>query len=275
LPVSVTRPIVFLSDYGLEDEFVGTCHGVIAGVAPESRIIDLTHAIPPHDVLRGALVLAQAVRFMPADAVFLAVVDPGVGTARWRLAVRTESGSHLVGPDNGVLSLAWARLGGVAQAVEIASPDVVLQPIAPTFHGRDVFAPAAAHLARGSDLASLGPPLDPGSLVILSLPQAEVRRGRVSTEVLAQDRFGNLQLSARPSDLEAAGLSSARVLEVRGLGVVASLHVVASFGEVEHGDLALIVDSGGWLAIAVNEGSAAEALGLSSGAALTVAEPGG
>jgi len=275
LPVSVTRPIVFLSDYGLEDEFVGTCHGVIARIAPESRVIDLMHAIPPHDVLRGALVLAQAVRFMPADAVFLAVVDPGVGTARWRLAVRTESGSDLVGPDNGVLSLAWARLGGVAEAVEIASPDVVLHPIAPTFHGRDVFAPAAAHLARGSDLASLGPPVDPGSLVILSLPEAEVRHGRVSTEVLAQDRFGNLQLSARPADLEAAGLSSARVLEVRGLGVVASLHVVASFGEVEHGDLALIVDSGGWLAIAVNGGSAAEALALSSGDALTVAEPGG
>ncbi len=273
--VSVTRPIVFLSDYGLEDEFVGTCHGVIAGVAPECRIIDLTHAIPPHDVRRGALVLAQAVRFMPADAVFLAVVDPGVGTARWRLAVRTESGSNLVGPDNGVLSLAWARLGGVVEAVEIASPDVVLQPIAPTFHGRDVFAPAAAHLARGSDLASLGPPVDSESLVILSLPEAEVRRGRVFTEVLAQDRFGNLQLSARPVDLEAAGLSSARVLEVRGLGVVAPLHVVASFGEVEHGDLALIVDSGGWLAIAVNEGSAAEALGLSSGDALTVAELGG
>ncbi len=275
MPVSLTRPIVFLSDYGLEDEFVGTCHGVIARIAPESRVIDLMHAIPPHDVLRGALVLAQAVRFMPADAVFLAVVDPGVGTARCRLAVRTESGSDLVGPDNGVLSLAWARLGGVAEAVEIASPDVVLHPIAPTFHGRDVFAPAAAHLARGSDLASLGPPVDPGSLVILSLPEAEVRHGRVSTEVLAQDRFGNLQLSARPADLEAAGLSSARVLEVRGLGVVASLHVVASFGEVEHGDLALIVDSGGWLAIAVNGGSAAEALALSSGDALTVAEPGG
>src|SRR6266511_4683271 len=135
--------ITFLSDYGLEDHFVGVCHGVIARIAPNARVIDLAHGIPPQDVLRGAMVLAGAAPFMPEDAVYLGVVDPDVGGPRGAVAVRAASGALLVGPDNGLLSLAWEALGGAEAAVEIAAPDVLLEPVSATFHGRDVFAPAA------------------------------------------------------------------------------------------------------------------------------------
>ena len=155
------RPIVFISDFGLDDEFVGVCHGVIARISPHSRMIDLTHGVPPGDVRRAALILADAVRYMPEESVYLAVVDPGVGTARRAVAVEASGGAILVGPDNGVLSLAWDRLGGAARAVLIASPDVVLPTPSRTFHGRDVFAPAAAHVAAWRPLQDVGPPVDP------------------------------------------------------------------------------------------------------------------
>jgi len=142
----MARPIVFVTDYGLADGFVGICHGVMARIAPEARVIDLTHAIPRQDVMRGALVLGRATDFMPGDAVYAAVVDPGVGSERRSIAVRAASGAVLVGPDNGLLSMAWDAFGGAVAAVEIAAEDVVLQPVSKTFHGRDVFAPAAAHL---------------------------------------------------------------------------------------------------------------------------------
>src|SRR5919198_5551754 len=172
------RPIVFLSDYGLEDEFVGICHAVIARVSPESTVIDLSHAVPPQDVLRGALLLGRSIRYLPADAVVLAVVDPGVGTPRRPVAVETtEGGQLLVGPDNGLLSLAWAERSGVARAVEISQPEVILEPVSATFHGRDIFAPAAAHLASGSDLAALGPDVGPASLAVLEVPVPGVEPG--------------------------------------------------------------------------------------------------
>ncbi len=156
----MTRPIVFLTDYGLSDEFVGICHGVIARISPGTRIIDLTHAIPRQDVMSGALTLGRATRYMPADAVYLAVVDPGVGSDRRSIALRAASGALLVGPDNGVLSLAWDALGGTDTVVEVTAPDVVLHPVSKTFHGRDVFAPAAAHLSAGMPLEGLGPAVD-------------------------------------------------------------------------------------------------------------------
>ena len=161
-------------------------------------MIDLSHAIRPQDVLRGALLLYRSIPFLPTDAVVLAVVDPGVGTPRLPVAVETaRHGRLMVGPDNGVLSLAWLLEQGVRAAVEIVSPSVLLEPASTTFHGRDIFAPAAAHLAAGTALAELGPPVDPVSLVALSLPKAGVEPGQIGAEVLAVDRFGNLQLSAR------------------------------------------------------------------------------
>src|SRR6266540_3269089 len=233
------RPIIFLSDYGLEDEFVGICHAVIARISPASPVIDLTHAIPPQDVLRGALVLGRSIRYLPIDAVILAVVDPGVGTPRRPVAVETSQGGQLlVGPDNGLLSLTWAERGGVARAVEITEPKVMLEPVSATFHGRDIFAPAAAHLADGVSFSDLGPEVD---------------------------RFGNVQLSAGVDDLERAGLAGAIRLEAVTRGVTRWVRRAATFGDVTEGEFGLIVDSSGRLALVLNRGSAAEALGLAPG----------
>jgi S-adenosyl-L-methionine hydrolase (adenosine-forming) len=265
----VDRPIVFLSDYGLEDEFVGICHAVMARLAPTARIIDLTHAVPPQDTLRGALVLAQSLRYLPAGAVLMAVVDPGVGTERRPVAVETSSGHHvLVGPDNGVLSLAWEAAGGVARAVEIRSPDVVLVPLSATFHGRDVFAPAAAHAATGATLDLLGPAVDVRSLVRVEVPEPAVEAGRVDAEVLGVDRFGNLQLSVRPSHLEAAAIGAHMEVEAPRGGVM--VRRAQTFGDVAEGEHAALVDSAGWLAIVLNRGSAAESLGLAAGDPVTL-----
>ena len=270
--MSPARSIAFLSDYGLEDEFVGVCHAVIEKISPGTTVIDLTHAVPPQNVLMGAIFLMDALRFLPPEAVVLAVVDPGVGTARRAIAVETRSEKRLmVGPDNGLLSLAWAELDGVSSAVEISSPAVVLQPISATFHGRDMFAPAAAHLARGLPMDEVGPPVDPETLVTISLPAPKIAPGSIQCEVVSTDRFGNVQLSARVRDLTNAGLDGAAfVLLGRDDAEIAQLPVVRTFGDVPGGGLALIGDSSGWLEVVVNRGSAEEMLGLAPGDAVTL-----
>src|SRR5256714_1350613 len=196
--------ITFLTDFGLQDDFVGTCHGVIKRIAPEAEIIDITHGIEPQRVLQGALVLANTVPYMP-QGVHLAVVDPGVGTDRRALALRGEDGRLYVGPDNGLLLVAAERLGGVAAAHEVSNREYALEPVSRTFHGRDVFSPAAAHLAHGIELAALGPELDPATLVRLDLPKPEVGTTRIRATVLYTDRFGNVQLNLRREHLEQVG----------------------------------------------------------------------
>ena len=168
--------ITFLTDFGLQDDFVGTCHGVIKRIAPEAQIIDITHGIPPQAVLQGALVLANTLPYMPVG-VHLAVVDPGVGSHRRPLALRDGEGRLYVGPDNGLL-LPAAERAGITEAHELANPSYALETVSRTFHGRDLFAPAAAHLARGVAIGELGPPIDPEALVRLELPRAVVRRRR-------------------------------------------------------------------------------------------------
>ncbi|MGH9035535.1 MAG: SAM hydrolase/SAM-dependent halogenase family protein, partial [Acidimicrobiia bacterium] len=155
--------VSFLSDYGLADEFAGVCKAVILRVAPDARVIDITHEIPPHDVRAGALTLARAVQYLPRGVV-LGVVDPGVGTGRRAVAAEVESG-HLVGPDNGLLAPAVAMLGGAKRVVSLTNPEYQMEAPGPTFAGRDVFAPAAGYLASGVDLAELGEEIDPLSLV--------------------------------------------------------------------------------------------------------------
>jgi len=269
------RPIVFLSDYGTDDEFVGICHAVIASISPRSPVIHLTHAVTPQDVLAGALILHRSLRFLPAEAVVLGVVDPGVGTPRRPLAVETARGGRaMVGPDNGLLSLAWAEDGGVAHAVEISSPSVLLQPVSWTFHGRDIFAPAAAHLAAGMLLEQLGRPVNPESLVALELPRAGLGEGLVDAEVLGVDRFGNVQLSARDEDLAEAGLASVERLELSGRGRSTRVRRARTFGDVTEGEFGLILDSSGWVAIVLNRGNAAEALGLFPGDPVSLSRPG-
>lgn len=268
--VRASRPIVFLSDYGLEDEFAGICRAVLSRISPGSPVIDLTHSVPPHDVLRGALVLANSIRYLPREAVVLAVVDPGVGTVRRPIAVRSGGGRLMVGPDNGLLSLAWAEDGGVAHAVTIESADLVLEPVSATFHGRDVFAPAAGHLAAGLPLDMVGPSLDPASLVVLSLTEPSVGAATIDCEVLGVDRFGNVQLSARSHHLVAAGLTEVSEIEMASSRGKTSGRRASTFGEVNPGELAVIVDSGGWVALVVNRGSAAEVLGLAPGDAVAL-----
>ncbi len=258
------RPIVFCTDYGLDDEFVGVCHGVMERIAPGVPVIDLTHAIGRQDVLQGALVLGRAAAYMPADAVYVAVVDPGVGGEREEIAVETGSGAFLVGPDNGLLSMAWAALGGPARAVSITSDAVLLRPVSKTFHGRDVFAPAGAHLATGMRLDQLGSPLELGAMETRELPGPMVAPGKIGARVIGVDGFGNVQLNAGPDEIEHAGLGER--LTVAGHPAP----VVAVFSDVPEQVLAAIIDSQGFLALVVNRGSAASLLGLRPGATVMV-----
>jgi S-adenosylmethionine hydrolase len=251
----VVRPILFLTDYGLADEFVGVCHVVIARLAPDARVIDLTHGIPAGDVLAGAVALEAAVPYAPPLSVFLAVVDPGVGTERPAVAVEA-GGAALVGPDNGLLDLAARRLGGARRSAEIDPSAVAPGGVSATFHGRDLFAPAAALLAKGGRLEDLGPEVDPSSLSGLTIPEPTVTEGRLEATVIGIDRFGNVRLAARPPDLEAAGLGGSMTLGRRTVGRV------RTFADLAPEEIGVLEDSGGWLALVRNGTSAAEMLGV-------------
>jgi len=261
----VARAIVFLSDFGLDDEFVGTCHGVIGRRAPDARVIDLSHGVPAGDVLRGAILLRDCIAYVPEDAVLLGVVDPGVGGARLPIAARTTGGRLLVGPDNGLLSLAWRALGGVERAVVIDSTEVVLRPTSRTFHGRDVFAPAAAHLAGGAELSSLGATTPVDALTEVEVPRGDIEPGGTSASVLSVDRFGNVALALTGDEFSRAGLDASAVLEVRTPDRVARAIPGSTFGDVEPGTLVVLIDSAGWVAIGRNGGSAADLLGARPG----------
>ena len=260
----MTRPIVLCTDYGLHDEFVGICHGVIATIAPDARVIDLTHAVPRQDVFRGAVVLSRAIPFCPPDAVFCAIVDPGVGSERRAVALRTVAGPFLVGPDNGLLSPAWEVLGGVAAAHEVTADDVVRRPVSRTFHGRDVFAPVAAHLATGVPLERVGAQIDPSGLRSIDLPGPMVTPGAVGGRVTAIDGFGNVQLNVTMEHLAAAGIG-----DRLSIGS-ARLPLVGIFADLPDHALGAIVDSQGYVALVVNRGNAAEALHLVEGAAVVI-----
>ena len=255
--------ITFTSDYGLEDHFVGVCHGVMARVAPRARVIDVSHGVGAQDVRQGALVLAQAVPYLPR-AVHLAVVDPGVGSGRGMVAVEA-GGELLVGPDNGLLVWAAEALGGVGRVHALQEPAYRLAAVSATFHGRDVFAPAAAHLAAGVEPGALGPELDPGGLVRLERAGARIDGDRVGTSVVAVDHFGNLALDLRRDDLARTGIAVGDPFEVRVGGGAHRLVFAETFSSVPAGDLVLHEDSFGALAVAVNLGRAAERLGAGPG----------
>jgi S-adenosylmethionine hydrolase len=266
----VARPISFLSDYGYEDEFAGVCRAVIAGIAPDAKVIDVTHGIAPRSVAQGATVLADALPFLP-PGVHLAVVDPEVGSDRRALAVRPRAeGRLLVGPDNGLLWPAIERLGGAAEAVDVSRSRFCLEPVSATFHGRDVFAPVAAHLAMGADLAEAGEEIDPGSLVRLEPSEPAVEVGRVVAHVVSVDRYGNLTLDLADGRLPEAGLRLGRSLAVEAKGATATAPVVRAFADAPRGELIAYVDSSRRLALAVNRGSAAEALELGPGDQVTL-----
>jgi S-adenosylmethionine hydrolase len=257
--------VTFLSDYGLQDEFVGVCHGVIALRCPGARVIDITHGIPPCDVRAGALALAAALPFMPAG-VHLAVVDPGVGAAgeqaRRAVALRTAAEDRLlVGPDNGLLSLAAERFGGAAQAVDLAHSPERAGELSRTFHGRDLFAPVAAALAAGRLLRELGAELAPGELRALELPSARIAGGELLAHVLRSDRFGNLVLDATLEQLERVGARPGGAVAVRHGARAHSARRADAFADVPAGELLLYEDAQRMLALAVNRGSAEQLLG--------------
>ena len=268
--------IALLTDFGLEDGFVAACHGVIGRVAPEVRVLDVTHLVPPGDVRRGAALLAQVIRYLP-DAVVVGVVDPGVGTDRRAVAV--EAGRYvLVGPDNGLLPWAADAVGGPDRAWEITNRRLMLDPVSRTFHGRDVFSPVAAHLAAGIPVAEVGPSVPVASLARLPDPVCRVGDGWAEAEVLTVDRYGNLQTVLAADRLAAAGLLAGAEVGVRSGEVTAPSRYGETFGSAEVGRLVLYEDSAGLAALAVNGSSAATLLRANPGTVirLTAARrPGG
>ena len=255
--------ITFLSDFGLEDDFVGTCHGVIKRIAPATDVIDITHGIEPQSILQGALVLANTVPYMP-EGVHLAVVDPDVGTPRRALAIRAD-GRLLVGPDNGLLVPAVERLGGAEAAFEITNRRYALERVSPTFHGRDVFSPAAAHLSLGLDPAELGAAVDPGALVRPELPQPEIGERRVRATCVYIDRFGNIQLNVQSRELEPLGIVPGRQVEVEVAMERFYALAARTFADARAGDIILYEDAYENIALAISRGNAAETFGIRAG----------
>ena len=265
----MTLPISFLSDFGLADEFVGVIHGVLARLAPDSRVIDVGHGTPRGDVRAAALSLTRAIQYLP-EGVALVVVDPGVGSDRQALAVKTEWG-YFVGPDNGVLSPAVAMMGGASIMVSIENPEAMIPSPGQTFGGRDVFAPAAALLASGeASIEELGPVLGSHSVQPLLLPLPETQGARVTGEAWWVDGYGNVQTNIGPDDLAAVGLDPGSVVTVEVGGAQHAIPWVSAYSDVAVGALLLHIDSAGLIAVAVREGSAVEDLNLSSGAAITL-----
>jgi S-adenosyl-L-methionine hydrolase (adenosine-forming) len=264
--------ITFLSDFGLKDDFVGTCHGVMKRIAPEAQIIDITHGIPATSILQGALVLANTIGFMPVG-VHLAIVDPGVGGPRRPLALRDDEGRLYVGPDNGLLLPAAGR-HGISEAYELANPDYALESISRTFHGRDLFAPAAAHLASGVPPADLGPPVDPEIPIRLDLPEPVFVDGALKATLLYVDSFGNIALNLDRDDVEALGMSSGTRVELEIAGERYYAVMARTFADARPGDVILYEDSYKKMSLAISRGSAARMLHASPGQTILITIPG-
>lgn len=253
--------ISLLSDYGRVDESVGVLHSVIRQLAPEVAVVDVTHDVPAHDLRAGGLALARSVQYL-APGVVVAAIDPGVGTARRLVAVEVGDGeSVLLGPDNGVLAPAVAMVGGATAAVELTEAAYQLAAPGPTFSGRDVLAPVAAHLCNGVPLAELGPAIDPAGMVPGTLPITRTEGGALVAEVLWTDAYGNLQLNVDPDEVADHGDR----IELRFDGRVRTGVRHGAYAEVPTGEVGLVVDSYGLLSIAVDRASAAEELGIATG----------
>src|SRR5215207_8979401 len=262
--VSEVRPICFLSDYGLSDDFVGLCKGVILRIAPGATIVDLTHEVSGFWVAAGAEILEHATRYMPDNAVYLAIIDPGVGTERRALALSSAGGALLVGPDNGLLVPAAESLGGIAHVVSLTNADYHVQPVSSTFHGRDIFAPVAAHLAAGLDIRHLGEPVESASLADVE-PMGVKKEGAniITATIIGVDRYGNARLSMTE---EEAGLEVGMQLKIEAAeGGEIPVRYVETFGHSKVGDLVLVSDSHRRLSLSVNQGNASRALGLEAG----------
>ncbi len=249
--------ITFLSDFGMADDFVGTCHGVIKQISPEVEIIDITHGVRRHDIQQGAVILDNTLPYLP-ESVILAVVDPGVGGHRKPVAIRTAQERYLVGPDNGLLSLATASLGGAAAAVELTCSSYSLPKVCKTFEGRDLFSPAAAHLTKGVPLEKLGAPLAVESLTHIDLPEPDISEHGITATVIYTDRFGNVQLQLSPQQLQQIGakVGTTLVEVVHGEEKLKAPYV-HSFADVDPEEILVYEDSYGKISFSVNQGNAA------------------
>lgn len=269
------RPVItFLSDYGLEDEFVGVCHGVMLNIAPHVTVIDVHHNILRQDIRHGAIVLEQSIRYMP-EAVHLAVVDPSVGSVRRAVAIETGWDEVFVGPDNGLLMPAVDTTGGVKRAFDITDQRFMLTPVSRTFQGRDVFAPAAAHIASGVDPQEFGPSIPATDLVRVDMPAAWIHDDHLHAEVLQVDRFGNLQLNFGLEHLEKVGLEGGEELEVRLEGQRLHVPFGKTFADVKAGEFVAVTDSYQYLSLAVNKGNAAARLRAGAHSTVIVGPVGG
>lgn len=265
--------ITFLTDYGTADEFVGVVKSVVRDIAPHVSVIDLTHEIAPFDVRAGSLALARCIGYVPRGVV-LAIVDPGVGTDRRAVAIEVAGGAGvLIGPDNGLLAPAVAMAGGAERAVELSNPEFQLDAPGATFAGRDVFAPAAAHVCNGVELTDLGPEIDPMLLLPGTVPLPREEDDAIIAEVLWVDRFGNAQLNVGPDDLPEGWGDD---LQIRiATPTDPDPHVrravrVTTFAALPAGTAGLVLDSYGMLAVALDQRSAADELGLAAGDQVTL-----
>jgi len=260
--------ICFISDFGLEDTWVGVCHAVIYRACPQARIVDLGHQIPPFDIRKGAATAAGGVYQIP-EAIHLVVVDPGVGGGRRDLCIVTKNGTRLIGPDNGVLLPAAARADGIRSVFALDAEKIDRDAPLPTFHARDVLAPAAAALACGVEPKALGTEIEVASLKPAPFGSYSLEGGYVNGEALESDRFGSLRFNIPAEDLEKLGLRVPR-LEI-GIGHNSlSVPFGATFADVAEGEPIALVDSSGWLTLAVNTGSAAGRYGIAPGAHVRV-----
>lgn len=287
------RPVIgFLTDFGF-DGAAAICRGVMLGIAREAQIVDISHSVRKFAIADGAYLLRAALPWLPVG-VHVAVVDPGVGTDRRPIAIRTQRGDALVGPDNGLLLPAAERLGGIADVRLLENRAWILPATSATFHGRDIFAPIGAHLAIGEPFDQVGAQVDPATLVRLDLPEPEAQQGRLATGVVYVDSFGNLRLAGGVADLEQALGSvepgTALIVDYSaaqgGFNALAASETGAArsrrgdrwerltwrrtFGEASPGDLLAYEDSSGNIAIAVSNGSATTKLGAATGARIGI-----
>lgn len=258
--------ITLLTDFGVADGYVGIMKGVIRGIAPSVQIVDLSHEVAPQDIRAGALILRSAVPFFPRETVYVAVVDPGVGSARAAVVVRSRRGSFFVGPDNGLLTPAVEADGGAVGIWRIENPAYIRSMVSQTFHGRDVFAPAAAHLVTGAAAERFGTGLP--SLTPLALPEPERAATRVRGEVIYVDRFGNLVTNISQSDLDAVATTGVSV----SMPNVPDVPYVTAYAHAAPNAPLAIINSWGLLEIAVRDGNAARQLGAAQGAVVTVSQ---
>ncbi|GII88406.1 hypothetical protein Ssi03_63960 [Sphaerisporangium siamense] len=265
----MTSVITLLTDYGLEDGFVASCHGVILGIAPQTRIIDVCHLVPAGDIRRGAAILAQTLPYLPAG-VHIAAVDPAAACTRRSVVV--EAGQRVfIGPDNGLLSWAVLASGGARAAYEITNDELFLTPVSPTFHGRDIYAPVAAHLCAGRKPADLGPEVALDRLLQLPAPTARLGQDAAEGEVLSLDRYGNVQLSVTADDLASLGIRVGDTLAVSMGRRQVTVPFRDTYAAVPPGNLVAFTDSAGMVSVAVNSGDAAQRLGLPPGAHVRLA----